>query len=111
MYNTTAGTDAAVVQFEDATAIGFDGVSSINSECTPLSGTDFPIGQTTVECWATEGERTGRCYFTVIVVGKFYTGQILQITGSAIQATTSYRKVINMSMSRRQTGNKKNAFC
>ncbi len=37
--------------------------------CTPASGSNFPVGVTTVNCTATSGQQTASCSFTVTVTG------------------------------------------
>ena len=45
-----------------------DGQQPVTTVCTPASGTLFPLGQTSVNCVATDGkQRTATCSFTVKV--------------------------------------------
>lgn len=45
-----------------------DGQSPVNVSCTPASGSEFPVGKTTVVCEATDAlARKGNCSFSVVV--------------------------------------------
>jgi len=60
---TTSGT-GAVVNFTVA-ATDDSGTPTVN--CTPASGSTFPVGQTTVNCTASDGTNTANASFTVTV--------------------------------------------
>src|SRR5882724_124259 len=60
---TTSGT-GAVVNFSVA-ATDDSGTPTVN--CTPASGSTFPVGQTTVNCTASDGTNTTNASFTVTV--------------------------------------------
>ena len=61
---TTSGT-GAVVNYT-VTATDDSGTPTVN--CTPPSGSTFPIGQTTVNCTASDGTNSATASFTVTVV-------------------------------------------
>jgi hypothetical protein len=61
---TTSGTDAVVNYTVTATD---DSGSPPTVSCTPPSGSTFPVGQTTVNCTASDGTNTASASFTVTV--------------------------------------------
>jgi HYR domain len=62
--------DGAVVTFEVTAQDNVDGTVPV--ECTPESGSTFPIGVTTVECTATDAAgNTATASFTITVFGFF----------------------------------------
>ena len=68
--NVTAGNDpgqcGAAVVYPAPTAS--DNCPNVNSQCSPASGSFFPVGTTTVSCTATDASgNTATCAFTVTV--------------------------------------------
>jgi hypothetical protein len=61
---TTSGTSAVVNYTVTATD---DSGASPTVNCTPPSGSTFPVGQTTVNCTASDGTNTANASFTVTV--------------------------------------------
>ena len=62
---SATGTATAVVY---GTATAANGAPPVTTTCTPASGTQFPVGQTTVTCTATDAlQRSDRCTFLVSV--------------------------------------------
>ncbi len=66
MTTESVNANGITVAFETPSAS--NGQSPVSVECTPASGTTFPIGSTTVTCTATDGlNRTASCTFDVAV--------------------------------------------
>jgi hypothetical protein len=61
---TTSGTGAVVTYTVAATD---DSGTPPSVNCTPASGSTFPVGQTTVNCTASDGTNTANASFTVTV--------------------------------------------
>jgi len=64
--STTAGQCAATVNY--STTASDNCSASVTVNCTPTSGSSFPVGTTTVNCIATDGSgNSANCSFTVTV--------------------------------------------
>ena len=67
---TDDGKPTAMVEWEDPHASDNSGIVSVT--CDPQSGTNFTIGQTSINCEAVDGSRNkAQCSVQVIVAGKF----------------------------------------
>ena len=66
--HTDEGKPTAMVKWEDPFAS--DNSGNVSVTCDPPSGTDFPIGQTTITCEAADGSgNRAECSFPVSVTG------------------------------------------
>ena len=67
---TTPGLQNAVAVWQDPTVVDTSG-NRVKVTCNPLSGSEFPIGQTWVTCDAVDRRSNSTCVFQIGVKGTF----------------------------------------
>ena len=96
--------DGAVVDYEVTAEDDVDG--PVTPSCSPVSGSDFPVGTTTVECTATDSSGNGAtASFDVTVLGATAQLENLIALATGVGPGTSLADKLNAALDAVLTGN------